>query len=113
MDVAVAPYPDLDDFYFSPLKVHEYLAAGLPVVASRVGCLPAVLENGVLGTLVNPGDATAMASAIDALRRDVGRRAQLRETAARAAAVNDWSRVVETTLALAGLELPEVADAVA
>ena len=35
MDVAVAPYPDLSDFYFSPLKVYEYMAAGLPVVTSR------------------------------------------------------------------------------
>src|SRR5438132_8116723 len=33
MDVAVAPYPLLDDFYFSPLKLFEYLAVGKPVVA--------------------------------------------------------------------------------
>src|SRR5262249_36909852 len=37
MDVAVAPYPPLENFYFSPLKVYEYMAAGLPVVASRIG----------------------------------------------------------------------------
>ncbi len=37
MDVAVAPYPNLPQFYFSPLKVYEYMAGGLPVVASRIG----------------------------------------------------------------------------
>ncbi|MBA3606717.1 MAG: glycosyltransferase, partial [Acidimicrobiia bacterium] len=37
-DVAVAPYP-AGDHYFSPLKVVEYLAAGLPTVAAAVGDL--------------------------------------------------------------------------
>ncbi|NLE18724.1 MAG: glycosyltransferase family 4 protein, partial [Propioniciclava sp.] len=38
--IGVAPYPATaaeTDQYFSPLKIYEYLAAGLPVVASRVG----------------------------------------------------------------------------
>src|SRR5262249_53202779 len=39
MEVAVAPYPKLASFYFSPLKVYEYMAAGLPIVASRIGQL--------------------------------------------------------------------------
>jgi len=113
MDVAVAPYPALADFYFSPLKVYEYLAAGLPVVASRVGCLPAVLEHGRLGSLVGPDDPAALTTAVDALRTDARRRTLMREAAVRVAADHDWSRVVNRTLALAGLELPEVADAVA
>ena len=37
MDAAVAPYPNLGHFYFSPLKVYEYMAAGRAVVASRIG----------------------------------------------------------------------------
>ena len=39
MDVSVAPYLPIPDFYFSPLKVVESLAAGTPVVASRIGQL--------------------------------------------------------------------------
>ncbi|MDP9393449.1 MAG: glycosyltransferase family 4 protein, partial [Actinomycetota bacterium] len=54
MDIAVAPYPALEPFYFSPLKVYEYLAAGLPVVASRIGQVGAVLDDGRLGVLVEP-----------------------------------------------------------
>src|ERR1041385_1938466 len=37
MHAGVAPYPPMESFYFSPLKIYEYLAAGLPVVASRIG----------------------------------------------------------------------------
>ena len=56
MDVAVAPYPMLPDFYFSPLKVFEYMAAGLPVVASRIGQLATLIEDGVNGLLCTPDD---------------------------------------------------------
>jgi len=34
MDIAVTPYPALDDFYFSPLKPFEYMAAGRAVGSS-------------------------------------------------------------------------------
>src|SRR5690606_13714515 len=49
MDVAVAPYPRLDDFYFSPLKVLEYMAAGRAVVASRIGMIPEWIEHAGTG----------------------------------------------------------------
>ena len=45
MDIAVAPYPQIQDFYFSPLKILEYMAAGLPVVASRIGQIPLLIEH--------------------------------------------------------------------
>ena len=35
MDVACAPYPVRSGFYFSPLKVYEYLAGGKAVVTVR------------------------------------------------------------------------------
>ena len=102
MHVAVAPYPDLADFYFSPLKVYEYLAAGLPVVATRVGDLPTVLGGGRHGVLVPPGDPATLAAAISDLRADRARRASLGRQA-RAAAVerHDWTAVVTRVLTLA------------
>jgi glycosyltransferase involved in cell wall biosynthesis len=105
MDVGVAPYPATEPCYFSPLKVYEYLAAGLPVVASRVGQLPAVLgpDGGEpLGELVRPGDSAALAAALAGLRADVDRRRRLR-TATRAAALerHTWSGVVRRSLAYA------------
>ena len=64
LDAAVAPYPQLDGFAFSPLKLFEYLAAGVPVVASDIGQVREVLEHGRLGALVPPGDDAALAIAV-------------------------------------------------
>lgn len=104
MHVAVAPYPSLRDFYFSPLKVFEYLAAGLPVVASALGSMPQALAHGRLGVLVEPGDPAALSQAIAALKADPDRRTRLAR-AAREAAVreHDWNRVVDRILALSGV----------
>jgi glycosyltransferase involved in cell wall biosynthesis len=68
MDAAVAPYPKLDNFYFSPLKVYEYMAAGLPVVASRIGQLERIIEPEKTGLLVAAGDAAALAEALERLQ---------------------------------------------
>ena len=65
--VAVAPYPDGQDQYFSPLKVLEYSAAALPVVASDVGQLGDLVHDGVTGLLVPPSDPAALAAAVDGL----------------------------------------------
>jgi glycosyltransferase involved in cell wall biosynthesis len=64
--VGVAPYPPLDGFYFSPLKIAEYMAAGLPVVASRQGDIPEYLEHGRTGWLYDPRDPEALFGALRA-----------------------------------------------
>ncbi len=71
-DVGVAPFdiarhPPLKlDFYWSPLKVFEYMASGLPVVAPAIPRLQTLVAAGVEGVLYQSGDA-----------RGVGRRACL------------------------------------
>ncbi len=52
----------------------EAQASGLPVVAGRTGGVPAVVEDGHSGTLVQLGDATAFAKAIEVLVQDEERR---------------------------------------
>ena len=44
------------------IAIVEAMAAGLPVVASRVGGIPELVEEGVTGELFAPGDSEAMAS---------------------------------------------------
>jgi glycosyltransferase involved in cell wall biosynthesis len=53
-----------------PNALLEALAAGKPVVASRVAGIPDVVEDGVSGLLAPPGDAAALAAALDRLRRE-------------------------------------------
>jgi glycosyltransferase involved in cell wall biosynthesis len=55
----------------------EAMAAGRPVVASRVGGLGEVVVDGVTGVLVPPGDPAALAQALNRLARDVALRRRL------------------------------------
>ena len=99
MDAAVAPYPKLANFYFSPLKIFEYMAAGLPIVASRTGQVAQLIEDGVTGLLYEPGDTGAMFEALHCLRRDSQLRGDLGR-AARAAILrgHTWRTIVERIL---------------
>jgi glycosyltransferase involved in cell wall biosynthesis len=101
MDAAVAPYPMLPDFYFSPLKVLEYMAAGLPVVASRIGQIEQLIRHEESGLLCPPGDAAALAQELMRLRQDPELRGRLGENA-RAQVLRDhtWDMVVRRILTL-------------
>jgi glycosyltransferase involved in cell wall biosynthesis len=64
-----------------PLAVLEAMAAGVPVVASAVGGVPAALADGAAGVLVPPGDPGALAAALARLLADPERRQTLRDAA--------------------------------
>lgn len=102
MDVACAPYPaGTNAAYFSPLKVLEYLAAGVPVVASDTGQLPQLLGDGRYGRLVRPGNPGQLAAALRELAADPAQRDALAR-AGRAAVLRGrrWVDVAGRTLAL-------------
>ena len=62
--IGVAPYPETVSVhhYFSPLQVYEYLAAGLPIVASSIGQIPHAV--GDAGVLVPGSNASTLAQAL-------------------------------------------------
>lgn len=77
LDVAVC----CSDYEGSPLSVLEYMAAGKPVVATRVGGLPDMIEDGVHGMLVPRRDPAAIAEAVARLLHDASLRRQIGEAA--------------------------------
>jgi starch synthase len=94
-DIGVAPFdlhahaPLSLGFYWSPLKIFEYMAAGLPVVAPAVDRIPALVEHEREGVLYDPRVNGALADTLlrlsnPDLRRTLG-------AAARARAVRDYS----------------------
>lgn len=106
MDVAVAPFRHLDCFYFSPIKVFEYMACGVCVVASRLGQIAEVIEDGVNGLLCAPDDERDLQAALTRARRSPDLRRRLgaqalhtvraRYTWARAA--GETSRVIQSVI---------------
>lgn len=91
MDAAVAPYPALDNFYFSPLKLFEYMATGRAVVASRVGQVAEIVADGVTGQLFEPGNAADLVRCIRSLRDNPALCRELGRNASAACAERTWT----------------------
>lgn len=98
-DIAVACFEDNKQVRCkSPLKIKEYMASGKPIVASRVGDVPHMLEG--CGVLVDPEDFRDLARGIERLldseaeARELGRKAR-----ARAEDLYSWGKSAETLLA--------------
>jgi glycosyltransferase involved in cell wall biosynthesis len=71
----------------SPMVIGEAMAAAVPVVATRVGGIPSLVDDSATGYLVDVGDVAAIADRTAAVLADAGRHASLALTArARAAA---------------------------
>ena len=98
MDVSLVLSPNDEAFHYSPLKLREYMACGRPVIVPRIGELRHLISDGEDGLLVEPGDVSALVSAVlklyehPDLRGSMGARA--REKMVRD---GSWERQVQRT----------------
>jgi glycosyltransferase involved in cell wall biosynthesis len=87
-DIVVSPHgrqADGGEFFGSPTKLYEYMAAGRAIVASRLGQIAEVLEDEATALLVEPDDPRALADAVVRLVDDACLRARLGHRAREAA----------------------------
>ncbi len=107
MDVAGGPYAPTEGFYFSPLKLFEYMASGRAIVAAAIGQMEQFIVDGVTGLLYPPGDIASLTSALARLAADEPLRRRL-GAAARQVAVRDhtWHAVIGRIFELARAHAP-------
>jgi len=79
-------------------SVMDAQAMGVPVVATRTGGVPDIVEDGVTGLLVSPRDPEALAGAIARMLREPGMRQQLAKTALVRSRGYDYRQTVYKTL---------------
>ncbi len=101
IDIAVAPYSRLEDFHFDPVKILEYMAMGLPVIASDQGEVSTMLDGGRCGLLVPPGEIEPLANKIVRLAKNPDLRRVLgRAARQRVEECYDWSVTIQQVMAL-------------
>ena len=83
LDVAVMPFPETEHYkyFISPLKLFEYMAAGVPIVASDLPSIRDILQHDKNAWLVPPGNSDSLGQAILTLLRDPDRATRLAKTA--------------------------------
>ncbi len=67
MDVAVSTHLPLEDFYFSPLKLYEYMVCGTPTVAANLGQPAHFVQRNKIGLLYEPGKTHSLVKQIKKL----------------------------------------------
>lgn len=83
-----------------PTVIPEAFAAGTPVVASRIGAMPELINEGVTGLLAEPGDAASLSAALHQIH-DNPKQARRMGIAARAVFERTWVNDIVTAQTLA------------
>ncbi len=97
-DADVFIFPSVWDEPFG-IPIVEAMATGVPVVATRVGGITEIVEDGKTGLFVERGEVTALADAIISLLSDKDRRKSMGKAGRqRAIELFSWERIVENLL---------------
>ncbi len=103
MDVAVVPYRQIEDFFFSPLKLFEYMAVGTPTIAAALGQLTQLIRHGETGWLYPPGDEARLAELLDTVLKEPRELVQSVALAGRKQVLSEhtWGIVARRVIAIA------------
>jgi glycosyltransferase involved in cell wall biosynthesis len=103
-DIATLPHPTTEHYarHVSPLKLFEYMAATLPILATDQPSFRDILRHDGNGWLVAPDDPAALAAGMAALLDDPARAARLATQAQRDVQQHTWPARAQRVLSLAG-----------
>lgn len=107
MNIAVAPYRHQTRFYFSPLKILEYMAMGKPVIATRQGQITELIEHEQNGLLCEAENVESLADALIRLAHDPHLQHRFgKNAAATVAERHSWLQVADQVTRLVDSLLP-------
>jgi glycosyltransferase involved in cell wall biosynthesis len=89
-----------------PVSIAEAMASGIPVIASRVGGIPEMVDHGDTGFLVDAGDAVQLAATMETLIENPGLVSELGAKAAQRVANNSFERRVAEYVTQYGARRP-------
>lgn len=85
-DIVCSPKIDCEgNRVANPIKIYEYMSMGLPAVVSAVGEISNVIENGVNGFLVKPGDKEDLERTLEYIIQNIGSMGEVGKEARRTA----------------------------
>lgn len=77
IDIFIAPYPLIEPFYFSPLKIFEAMSMGKPVLASAQGQICELIDDNISGLLYPPDNIDVFLEKLDLIVKDKKLRAHI------------------------------------
>ena len=98
INIAVAPYLDQDNFYFSPLKIYEYMAAGLTVLASDLKQIKTIINDLENGKLFSTGDVNSLYENLQWLKDNPDLCEKLGTEGAKSVENNSWDAITKKVI---------------
>lgn len=100
IDILLAPYPNIDLFYFSPLKFQECISIGIPIITTKQGDISNII--GTAGITVEPNNVECLSSVIVNLMNNPALLHKLKQSAiAQRKKIKDWDDIAKDITSIA------------